>query len=145
MTNRGVAPLLPDTEVGQLRALVGDVEYTPFDPPDPGFGQYQYFADVELAAFIRAADGSLLRAEGLALHGIAKQLTILAVDVQTDDLRSRTIEKAKLMRELANDKIAQADTEDEKAVADIFEIVPFGGRRASAGWAPEGMAGPRHY
>lgn len=34
--NRGVAPPDMTTPVGQVRALLGDVEYTEYDPPPAG-------------------------------------------------------------------------------------------------------------
>ena len=48
MSNRGVAPADTSTETGQLRTNLGDLNFVPLDPPETGFGSYDWFSDLEL-------------------------------------------------------------------------------------------------
>ena len=143
MSNVGVAPVDSETEIGQLRIALGDTNSVPLEPDEPGFANYEWFSDSELEQMIVSADGSLKRAEGYGLQKFARYLAMSATDIQTDDLRIKTIERAKLMRDLANDALAAADDEDARVDSDIFAIHAFPGfPRAEKTW-PE--ASPRPY
>lgn len=123
--NYGAWPVNTSTPVGVLREMVGDIDGEPLAPPNDGTALFPYFSDLELEALYEAADQSVTRATGLAYRRIAVYLTIEATDIQSDDLRIRTIERAKAMRELANDYINDAAADDERAGAEIFGVVPY--------------------
>lgn len=127
MTNLGVAPPDSDTEIGQLRIDLGDTNFVALNPVVSGFGDYDWMSDVEIDRLIDSADGNLKRAEAYGLDKLSRYLTLSASSIQTDDLRIQTIDRAKLMRELAKDAHAEADRIDEAAASDLFEVIPFGG------------------
>ena len=52
MANKGVAPADLTTDVGRLRAILGDMDYVPLDPPEAGFGDYGMYSDGELSVFL---------------------------------------------------------------------------------------------
>ena len=139
MANVGAWPLDPLTPVGALRLEVGDTDGSPMLAPDDDKAEFQWFSDIELEAIYDAADGSATRATGLAYRRIAVYLTIEATDIQSDDLRIRTIERAKAMRELANDYINDAAADDERAGAEIFGVAPY--VRPGSRFTPEGSLG----
>jgi len=125
--NRGISPLDPMSDVGRTRLNTGDTESVPFDPDEPGFGQYSYLSDEEIEEILELADGSIVRATGWAFRKIAAYFTLSAVSVTTDDLRLDSTARAKLFRELAQDWLNDADVMDAAAASDLFEVIPFGG------------------
>lgn len=128
MTNKGADPIVPTSDVGQVRLNVGDTNGKPLDPAEDGYLDYEYMSDAEIEALLESADGSVIRATGYAFRKIATYLTMIARDITTDDLRIRTVERAKELRAIANDWIADADSTDAVADSAIFEIIPFAGR-----------------
>lgn len=131
MSNRGVAPADLSTEVGQLRDALGDLNYTELDPAESGFGDYDWFSDSELEQLLLSSDDNMHRATGYGLRKLARYLTMSATDIATDDLRIKTIERAKLMRQLAEDELATADLEDAAVANGIFDVIPFAGATRS--------------
>lgn len=127
MSNRGVAPADPNTEIGQLRTNLGDLAYVALDPVETGYGDYEWFSDSELEELLVLAEDNITRATGYGLRKFATYLTMSAVNIQTDDLRVSTIERAKLMRELAKDWLSDADAAEDREGSEIFEVIPFAG------------------
>lgn len=127
MSNRGVAPYDITSDIGALRANVGDTQYVDLSPAETFYGNYAYFSDDELATFLNAGGQSLTRATGYAYRALASILTMLAVNITTDDLKNETLGRAKAMRDLANDWIRDAEAEDERAAAESFGIITFAG------------------
>ena len=107
--NPGATPINPNTDVGKLRFLVNDTESTPYSPVEPGFGNYVYFSDAALQAFVDAAAGDLMLASGYSYQRIAAILTINAKNITTDDLRIQTEVRANTFRLLAKDIIDGAN------------------------------------
>ena len=121
MPNKGIAPLDPATPVGQVRQLVGATVFGPLDPPAEGFGDYEYFTDVEVEGFLTASSGSVLRAAGNALLQMSTGAALLAINAATEDLRAATESRAKDLRAVAEDYFKQADEADKATVeADSF-------------------------
>ena len=127
MANPGIAPADTGTALGQLRTNLGDLTYVALVPPVSGQGDYEWFADSELEELLTLAESNIVRATGYGLRKFATYLTLSAVNIQTDDLRIQTIERAKLMRDLASDWLSDADAADGREASDIFEIIPFAG------------------
>jgi len=127
MTNRGLREYSLTTSVGQLRLNIGDTNFTEFDPGEADFVNFDYFSDQSLESLIETADENITRATGYAYRVLAGILTMSAVNIQTDDLRISTTERAKMMAELAKSWLASADDEDAAAASDLFEVIPFGG------------------
>lgn len=140
MTNRGLRVYDASTSTGELRLNLGDTNFTELTPSEVDYVSFDYFSDATLDSFIESADESITRATGYAYRSLAGILTMSAVSIQTDDLRISTIERAKLMRELASDWLASADSEDQAAAGDIFDVVPFAG--VSTYVHPEGSPWP---
>jgi len=57
MANKGVAPVDTSTAVGQFRVDVGDTDYKALVPAETGFGDFQYFSDLELQSALDATGG----------------------------------------------------------------------------------------
>lgn len=126
MSNSGVYPIDTDTEVGQLRYAIGDIDSVAFDPVQPGFQDYTNFSDEELEGFL-AQGVTVTRAAGWAYMRLAAIATASALDWKSDDLSVRLTERAKLLRQIAKDFFDQADDEDERGAADAISIeYPFG-------------------
>jgi len=124
-TNIGAWPIDATSIVGQLREVVGDIDGVQLPPPDESMAEFSYFSDSELDSLYSVAEQSFLRATGLAYRRLAVYLTLESTDIQSDDLRIRTIERAKAMRQIAQDFMADADADDERAGADIFMVSPY--------------------
>ena len=143
MTNRGVAPVDTMTDLGLVRSQVGDLNYVALDPPEAGFGSYDWLSDVEIEAALEVAGGSISRATGYCFRKVAAFFAASALEITTDDLRLASVNRAKLYRELAQDWLASADDEDAAAASDLFEVIPFGGyeNQHTKTW-PEATARP---
>lgn len=141
--NRGLREYDSSTSTGELRLNLGDTNFVELQPPETDYVSFDYFSDATLDSFILSADENITRATGYAYRSLAGILTLSAVSIQTDDLRVSTIERAKLMRELARDWLTSADEEDLAAGSDLFEILPFVGlKNLHAKTWPEETARP---
>lgn len=116
--NRGVAPPDMATKVGQFRALVGDVEYTEYDPPQPGFGMYKKFSDTEIEGFLAVSEGSLAGAAYFAYLQIASSAALESKSVKDYDLQIDLTKRAGDLRAIAQMWKDKWDAES----ADIFEV-----------------------
>lgn len=125
MTNRGIAPLDPNSDVGQLRLIVGDTEFIPLVPPESGYGDYNNFSDDELQGFITAGGGSITRASGYAYIRFAALAAAGAISWRSDDLSvdSKTI--ASEYRLLARIAFEQADNEEDLNASQFALDFPF--------------------
>lgn len=142
MTNRGLREYDSSTSTGELRLNLGDTSFTELDPVESDYVDFDYFSDASLDSFIVAADENITRATGYAYRALAGILTMSAVNIQTDDLRVSTIERAKLMRELAAEWLRDADDEDDRAASEIFDVIPFAGAPTENRSWPEGTTRP---
>ena len=122
MSNKGVAP--PDymTSVGQFRALIGDTDWVPLVPDEPGFGDYAFYSDDAINGLL-AVYPNVKRAAAQALRTIAATQALLLKKWSTDDLSVDGAAIAEALRKLAAGLDEQADNEDSNI--DIFELVPL--------------------
>lgn len=132
--NDGLSPLDPATEVGQFRALLGDTQATPYEPPVTGRGNYEMFSDLELEGFLAAA-GSLNRAMGNAYLALAGRAATESRSIKDFDLSIDTTKRAADLRLVALQWLTMADREDA-AQQDAFFIADLG---ASESQVPEAM------
>lgn len=135
MANKGVAPFQPNTEVGRFRALAGDVTYTELDPPEQGFGDFTFWSDAEIEAFIGASE-SLPWAIYYAYLQAASTAASQSVTIRDFDLQVDLSKRADGLRNIAALWLARAQDEDAAAGEDAFEIVSTG--RSCGGFIPEG-------
>lgn len=124
-TKLGIAPPDGSTDVGKFRLIAGDSEYEATVPPVAGMGLYQIWTDAEIQAFL-AAGGSLTRAIALAYTQIAAQYAASGSTIKTDDLSFSAKDSVGSWQGLARYWNDLADSEDERAANDMFELVRTG-------------------
>jgi hypothetical protein len=115
--NRGVAPLDPASEVGQMRLLLGDTSYVPLAPPEVGFGNYKLFSDDEITTFLVTAT-SQEGAAALAYLQLAGAAAMESRSVKDVDLQVDLTKRANDLRQIAAMWQGRADA----AAADVFEL-----------------------
>lgn len=120
--NRGVAPPDLTTLVGQVRALLGDVEYTNYDPPQPGFGRYRLMSDIEIEGFLLNSDDSVEGAVYFAYLQMAGAAAMESKEVKDFDLSVNTTKRATDLRLIAQMWLDKWNA----ATADIFELFDVG-------------------
>lgn len=130
MANKGIAPPDMDTNVGQLRVVLGDLDYSPLDPPETGFGNYVKWSDAELTGFLAMTgageDQSILRAAGYAFLQLAASAALESKSVRDHDLQIDLTKRAADLRAIAQMYFTQADDlDDSNGSGDIFDIFPM--------------------
>lgn len=136
----GAYPIDATTPVGLFRFQVGDVNGTPHDPADD-LADYEFMSDATIEALIAANPDSLSAAKAQALLSMATQLIASAQDIQVDDIRIKTVERANLMRLLASDFLTGAESAD---AASAFDIVGLQSGQFGY-WPPQGTPWPDRY
>lgn len=98
MANTGVAPPDFTTDVGKVRALLGDT-----DPTDvsAGVGTYMYFSDDEIGAFLTMYGDNEKLAAARCLETIAGSQALLLKSWSSDDLTVNGDKIAEALRKLA--------------------------------------------
>jgi len=98
MANTGVAPPDYNTDVGQVRALLGDT-----DPTDisGGEGTYLYFSDDEIGAFLTMYGDNVKLAAARCLETISMSQALLLKSWSSDDLSVNGDRIAESLRKLA--------------------------------------------
>ena len=100
MVNVGAWPVDPATEVGLFRTELGDVVGVPHVPADNS-ADFEFLSDEAIAALILAYPSSRNMAMSRAMTSMATQMITSAQDIQVDDIRIKTVERANLMLTLA--------------------------------------------
>lgn len=136
MVNVGIAPPDPTTDVGRFRMLSGDIAWTPLDPPQPGYGEYEKFSDAEIEAYLAQGGDSVPRAIGYSYLYLAGQAAIASQSVRDYDLQVDTTKRAADLRAIAQVWFDTADNDDVIAAEEGFELVPTG---TTGGFLPEGI------
>jgi len=145
--NDGIAPPDMTTEVGVFRALIGDMEFEAYDPPEAGHGNYQMFSDNDILGFLAAGKDNISRGVGYAYLALAGRAAIESKQVKDFDLTVDTTKRPTELRLIAQSWFDKASAE-EAALLDAFEIAPLGdscepvpeamiprwGRHAVGGW-----------
>ena len=117
-----VIPPDPDTETGQFRFLIGDVEY------DLETGTYKRFSDGSIQSFLAQGDGNMNRAIGYAYLTLASQAAEQSKTVKDYDLQIDLTKRAGDLRNTAAMWFGMADADDERdGVGDIFDMGVVGG------------------
>lgn len=134
--NTGAWPIDPTTEVGLFRTELGDVNGTPNSGSTPPTAEFEYISDAAINALILASPTSRDMAMGNAMKSFAMQLILSAQDIQVDDIKIKTIERARLMMEFATSLLAASAT----AAAAGMTIVALSTRNVSR--VPQGTPWP---
>lgn len=125
MSNLGVFPLDPASDVGRVRLEIGDVNAEPASPPVEGQAEYDWFGDNEILQFLSGGE-SILRACGRAVRQLALGKTLAGgVSIKTDDLSIDAKTRGTSLLSIADSYFADADEEEARADADLFVVVPF--------------------
>lgn len=117
----GAWPIDPATPTGLFRTELGDTVGVEHDD-DPSKADYQYISDAAIAALIIAYPGSSNMAMSKAVESMARQMIAAAQDIQVDDIRIKTVERATALLEYAaglSGSAAQADADAS------FSVVPL--------------------
>lgn len=134
----GAWPIDPSTPVGLFRTELGDVVGVPADPAtEPQTAAFEYISDGQIQALIDAYPDSRNTAMGNAKSMMATQMIAAAQDIQVDDIRIKTIERARLMLEQANFLLGYAVAADADTA---FGVVPM--RIKSIPSVPRGTPSP---
>lgn len=129
MPNRGVAPLDPNTNVGQFRALAGDTTYVPLDPPEAGYGDYQKWSDDEILVFL-GSNPSMYWAIYSAYIQLATGAALESQSIADYDLKIDNTKRADQLIAIARLWRERAEEDDDASGAnDIFETFDMVGSR----------------
>ncbi|MET4703030.1 hypothetical protein [Frigoribacterium sp. UYMn621] len=112
MANVGAVPVDGTTLLGQVRSLIGDTQYKDLIPAQTGFGDFGYFSDSDILAFIGTGLPNAKRAAGNAFLQLAVSTSLSSVNMATDDLRIANDKRAADIRLAASMYFAQADDDD---------------------------------
>lgn len=127
MANPGVAPLDPQSPVGQVRLNLGDTIYVPLVPPVQGQGEYNNFSDDAIEGFIAAAGGNPAGATGYGYLQLAAIAALTSGTITTDDLSVKQENRATELRQIAAAWFGRGNDADNAAgLNEYFNIVPYG-------------------
>lgn len=139
MAGIGVYPPDPSTEVGFMRIEIGDDTATDITGTAPNqTATYEFFSDAALQAYIDNTD-SLAAAMSSALSTMGRKLILQAQDIQVDDIRIKTVERAKLFIEHA-DRLSSGQEDIDAATA--FAVVPLYSTSSTGYRVPQGTPHP---
>jgi hypothetical protein len=98
MANLGASPVDYDTDIGKVRALLGDTVATNVIS---GVGEYMYFGDDEIAAFLTMYGDNVKLAAARCLETISMSQALLLKSWSSDDLTVNGDRIAESLRKLA--------------------------------------------
>lgn len=125
-TLTGKNPIDPSTAVGLTRIEIGDVVGTVHED-DATKAEYEFFGDAGLQALLDANPGEPEIAIGKALNSAAFQLLAAAEDIQVDDIRIKTVERAGMMRQLASDYLSGTLTVGANSAFQVVALRTYAG------------------
>jgi hypothetical protein len=98
MANLGASPVDYATDIGKVRALLGDTEA---ENVESGIGEYMYFGDDEISAFLTMYGSNVKLAAARALETISMSQALLLKSWSSDDLTVNGDRIAESLRKLA--------------------------------------------
>jgi hypothetical protein len=98
MANSGVSPVNYGTDVGKVRALLGDTEA---ENVVNGVGEYMYFGDDEINAFLTMYGENVKLATARCMETISMSQALLLKSWSSDDLTVNGDKIAESLRKLA--------------------------------------------
>jgi hypothetical protein len=119
MANLGVAPPDVTSDVGKIRVLLGDTDAQNIAQ---GIGEYIYFSDIELNAFLEMYGGNVKLATARCMETIAGSQVLLLKSWSSDDLSVNGDRITDSLRRVA----AQLRNEAlEEESSEYFNLIPF--------------------
>lgn len=138
----GAHPVDPSTPVGFFRTEIGDDTATDIQGTTPNqTAQYEFFSDDAIQAYIDSSD-TIDMAMSKALRTMGRKLILQAQDIQVDDIRIKTVERAKLFIEHAD---SLATSQDDIDAATAFSVVPLHTTQSAGYRVPQGTPIPSGY
>lgn len=131
--NRGVAPPDFTTDVGKVRANIGDVAWEEYNPPQSGFGLYKMYSDAEIEAFLAQAGDDPNGATYYIYLAMSAAAAMESKSVKDLDLSVDTTKRSGDLRAIA--AMWKDRWDDSSGAADIFELFDIGG--SDCGCVPE--------
>lgn len=110
------------TPVGQVRALIPDVEEVDFN--DDGTATF-LFEDEHIEAFLTISGDNVLRAAVRAVEAIAVSEALISKVIKTEDLQTDGAKVANALLARARQLREDADAGDEADDQSAFDIVDF--------------------
>lgn len=98
MANSGVSPVNFSSDTGKVRVLLGDTEA---ENVVDGVGDYMYFGDDEIGAFLTMYGDNVKLASARAMETIASSQALLLKSWSSDDLSVNGDKIAESLRKLA--------------------------------------------
>ena len=119
MANFGVAPPDLSSDVGKIRVLLGDT-----DPQNisGGIGEYTYFSDAELHAFLEMYGGNVKLATARCMETIAGSQVLLLKSWSSDDLSVNGDRITDSLRRVAAQLRAEALEEESSEYFNIISL-----------------------
>lgn len=117
MANSGVSPVQYDTDIGKVRTLLGD---TQAENVVNGIGEYLYFGDDEIAAFLTMYGDNVKLATARCMETISMSQALLLKSWSSDDLTVNGDRIAESMRKLAAQLREEALQEE---ASEYFEMI----------------------
>lgn len=104
-----------------VRILIPDNEAVFGDAKD----EY-LFEDADIEKFLEIANGSILRAAGLAMIAVGNSEALISKVIQTQDLKTDGSKLQSQWRESGQAMFDRADKEDAQNAAGYFDIIDYG-------------------
>jgi hypothetical protein len=117
MANPGVSPVDFDSDTGKVRVLLGDTVATNVTS---GVGEYLYFSDDEINAFLSMYGDNVKLAAARAMEVIASSQALLLKSWSSDDLTVNGDRIAESLRKIAAQLRGEAIAEES---AEYFNLV----------------------
>lgn len=109
MPNPGNTTIDSTSPLGQVRLNLGDTVSSPLVPDVAGQGDFRFFSDLEIQAFLSQGGNNPLMATGFAYLAWSRDAAKLAILGKTDDLQFDTTDRAKEFRLLADEWFTRAN------------------------------------
>lgn len=117
MANSGVSPVQYDTDTGKVRTLLGDTEA---ENVVNGVGEYMYFGDDEISAFLTMYGDNVKLATARCMETISMSQALLLKSFSSDDLTVNGDRIAESLRKLAA-QLREEALQDE--ASEYFEMI----------------------
>ena len=119
MANFGVSPVDYDTDVGKVRVLLGDTEA---ENVESGIGEYMYFGDSEIGAFLDMYGDNVKLAAARAIEVIAASQALLLKSWKSDDLAVNGDKIAESLRKIATQLREEAIAEESSEYFNLIKM-----------------------
>ena len=114
-----MSPVDFDTDVGKVRVLLGDTEA---ENVQSGIGEYMYFGDAEIGAFLDMYGDNVKLAAARAIEVIAGSQALLLKSWKSDDLAVNGDKIAESLRKIAAQLREEAIAEESSEYFNLIKM-----------------------